>query len=58
MIFTFPQFQNLWMQHINAYIPNANIQQLYQSYLIRENYFEDYLDILGARHKITKATKY
>ena len=33
------------MQHFNAFNPNANIQQLYQSYLVRENHFEDYLDI-------------
>ena len=45
MILTFAQFQNLWMQHFNAYIPNVNIQQLYKSYLVRENHFEDYLDI-------------
>jgi len=45
MILTFVQFQNLWIQHFNAYIANANLHQLYQSYLARENHLEDYIDI-------------
>jgi hypothetical protein len=45
MIFTFPQFQNLWQQHFAVFQPNINPHNLYQSYLTRENCLEDYLDI-------------
>lgn len=45
MILTFPQFQNLWQQHFAVFQPNINPQNLFQSYLTRENSIEDYLDI-------------
>lgn len=45
MILTFPQFQNLWQQHFAVFLQNLNLQNLYQSYLTRENCLEDFLDI-------------
>lgn len=42
MILTFPQFENLWLQHFARFLPESNPHNLYQSYLIRENCLEDF----------------
>jgi hypothetical protein len=45
MMLQFDEFVALWQQDFAFYFPNQNLQTLFQSYLIRENHLEDFLDI-------------
>lgn len=45
MILSPHKFGQLWREHFEIFLPNENLNNLYQSYLRRENDLENYLDI-------------
>lgn len=45
MILSPHKFGQLWREHFEIFLPNENLNNLYQSYLRRENNLENYLDI-------------